>query len=83
MNLKVKIRYFALYRDLSGKSDEILDVNEGSTLATLLDSVKKVHPIFEKQPGEFLLALNEEYAERDAVLSEGDEVAIFPNVSGG
>lgn len=81
--MKVRIRYFALYRDLSGKSDETVEIKEGSTLRNLMDAVKEVHPILGKQTGEFLLALNEEYANQETVLNEGDEVAIFPNVSGG
>lgn len=83
MKLKVKIRYFALYRDLSGKSDETMDLKDGSTLDSLLDEVRESHPIFSKQSGEFLLAVNEEYAAPETVLKDGDEVAIFPNVSGG
>lgn len=81
--MKVKIRYFALYRDLSGKSDETMDLKDGSTLDSLLDEVRESHPIFRKQSGEFLLAVNEEYAAPETVLKDGDEVAIFPNVSGG
>lgn len=81
--MNVKVRYFALYRDLSGKSDESISLDDGSTLESLLKEVKRSHPIFEKQPGQFLLAVNEEYARPDTVLKEGDEVAIFPNVSGG
>ena len=81
--MRVKIRYFALYRDLSGKSDEVMDISEGSTVQAILDAVKRAHPIFEKQQGEFLLAINEEYASGNTVIKEGDEVAIFPNVSGG
>lgn len=81
--MKVKIRYFALYRDLSGRSDETLDLEDGSTLTKLLEEVKKSHPILKQQSGQFLLAVNEEYAAPETVLREGDEVAIFPNVSGG
>lgn len=81
--MKIKIRYFALYKDLSGTSDETVNLSDGATLSNLLEEVKKSHPIFDKQSGQFLLAVNAEYAEPEKVLREGDEVAIFPNVSGG
>lgn len=81
--MKIRVRYFALYRDLAGKPDETVSMEEGSTLGSLLEQVKGSHPLFNKQQGQFLLAVNEEYAEPEKVLREGDEVAIFPNVSGG
>lgn len=83
MKLKIRVRYFALYRDLSGMSDETLELSEGTTLGRLVEEVKRTHPIFNKQSGQFLLAVNESYADVSAVLNDGDEVAIFPNVSGG
>lgn len=83
MSLKVRIRYFALYRDLSGKSEETLNVDEGTSVGNVLESVRDAHPIFRKQGGNVLLAVNEEYADPETVLMDGDEIAIFPNVSGG
>ena len=35
------------------------------------------------EPAGLLYALNQEYAERDRLLAEGDEVAVIPPVSGG
>lgn len=81
--MKVRIRYFALYRDLTGVDEEELNVADNSSLGVLVNEVKDLHPIFRSQPGEFLLAVNAEYSPSNRVLSEGDEVAIFPNVSGG
>ncbi len=81
--MKVRVRYFALYRDLAGREEEEINLVDGSSLDVLMNEVKQSHPIFSKQSGEFLLAVNAEYAPREKVLTEGDEVAIFPSVSGG
>jgi molybdopterin converting factor small subunit len=34
-------------------------------------------------PGNILMAVNQEYAEADQFVSDGDEVAFFPPVTGG
>ncbi len=83
MNMRIKVRYFALYRELAGTEQEFVTVQEGSSLGRLLEGVRKAHPILDKQAGELLLAVNAEYSPADRVLTDGDEVAIFPSVSGG
>ena len=34
-------------------------------------------------PDKILIAVNQEYASDDAVISDGDEIAFFPPVTGG
>jgi molybdopterin synthase catalytic subunit len=55
-----------------------LDVPEGATVADVWPGLG-----LGEEPGGRLYALNKSYVERTAALSEGDEVAVIPPVSGG
>jgi len=67
---------FARYRDLLGFDRQ--DLRLAPTLGALL-----ADPRFAKLPKNALLAVNQEFADRDAALKDGDEVALLPPVSGG
>lgn len=72
----ITVRCFARYRVLLG-FDEI-QVPPASTLAQLLEA-----PRFHALPQDALLAVNQAFAPRETALSDGDEVALMPPVSGG
>lgn len=74
----VTIRAFARYRELLGFQHLEVPLPEPSTLAALL-----AEPRFAALPAEALLAVNQQFAERDQALRDGDEVALMPPVSGG
>jgi molybdopterin synthase catalytic subunit/molybdopterin converting factor small subunit len=74
--VRVTVRLFAGLRERAGTAR--LDV----------DGVERIDDIWAKlglgdEPAGLLYALNREYADRDAALREGDEVAVIPPVSGG
>jgi MoaE-MoaD fusion protein len=72
----VEVRLFAGLRELAGWSQRRL---EGA------DRVSDVWPLLDlgEEPAGLLYAVNREYAGRDRALSDGDEVALIPPVSGG
>lgn len=73
MNVTVKL--FAGLRERAGWSEREIDA---STLAEVWPALG----LGEEPPG-LLYAVNREYAERTKALSDGDEVALIPPVSGG
>ena len=76
--MKVTVKLFAGLRDRAGWSRRELELPDGAKL-------KDVWPELElgEQPRGIHYALNKGYADKSAVLSEGDEVALIPPVSGG
>ncbi|MGE8469266.1 molybdopterin converting factor subunit 1 [Pseudomonas putida] len=81
--MKVKVMYFARYRELLGVDSERL---EGDF--TVIDDVRKVlvgkggqYALLAEQ--NLMCARNEELCKLDEPLEEGDEVAFFPPVTGG
>ncbi|GAA0136688.1 molybdopterin converting factor subunit 1 [Paenibacillus sp. YSY-4.3] len=76
----IRVLYFAGLRDLTGKSEELIDRPEW-TVRELTDWVIAAYPEFKHKA--IFVAVNEEYARPDDVIQAGDTVAIIPPVSGG
>ena len=74
--MSVHVKLFAGLRERAGWSERELD---------RVDRVADVWPALGlgDEPQGLLYAVNKEYAERDRPLSDGDEVALIPPVSGG
>jgi molybdopterin synthase sulfur carrier subunit len=84
--VRIEVKYFALLREAAGKGSETVELSqEAPCLGDLLDTLERrgerLGEVLRARP--VLCAVNMEYAGRDAVLREDDEVAIFPPVSGG
>jgi molybdopterin synthase sulfur carrier subunit len=83
----VKILYFAWLRTKIGLSEETLDLPEGvETVAALLAYLKARGPRFAdalKDLAVVRVAINQNYVGPEHPLAAGDEVAIFPPVTGG
>ena len=76
--MKVTIRLFAGLRERAGWSARELELPDGA-------KVKDVWAELDlgEQPRGIHYALNKGYADKSAVLADGDEVALIPPVSGG
>jgi len=73
--VKVRVRLFAGLRERAGWSEREVDASRVGEVWAALD-------LGDEPPG-LLYAVNQEYAERDRPLADGDEVALIPPVSGG
>ena len=81
--MRVTIRLFARLRDIAGASDLVRDVPAGSTVSAVWDGLVREFPDFVSYTDAVSTAVNEEYARIDSALSDGDEIAFLPPVSGG
>ena len=81
--MQVKLLFFASLKDIVGSRQLDLDVPSGATVNDLLERLESRYPGLRRYRSIVLTSLNEEYVERHAVVSDGDEVALFPPVSGG
>lgn len=83
MTIRVRVRLFAIQRELVGAREVPLDIAEPATVDGAWTALVAVHPGL--APGrEFVrFARNGDYADPDTRLSDGDELAIIPPVSGG
>jgi MoaE-MoaD fusion protein len=76
--MRVTVRLFAALRERAGVRERALELAEGATVADVWDPLD-----LGDEPAGLLYALNRAYVERATVLSDGDEVAVIPPVSGG
>jgi molybdopterin synthase sulfur carrier subunit len=76
----VRLRFFASLRERLG-AEMTRQVPRGSTVEAVWDAIAAEHPDVARTQVRFAVA--ERYVEPDYVVSAGDEVAVFPPVSGG
>ena len=81
--MRVVVRYFAAHKEIAGIAEERLEVPEGTTVAGLLDRVFSIHPQLEGLRRDTVVSLNRGVGTDDIVLTEGDDVALFPPIAGG
>jgi molybdopterin converting factor small subunit len=81
--MTVNIRVFARLREQMGRSSWNESVSEGTTASQLIDML--VHRESSIRPFARVLrvAINDEWAQGDRELQEGDDVALLIPVSGG
>jgi len=84
--MKVRVLYFARLREVFGLGQETLELASPATLADLLEALRARGAVWAEElaPGRaYRVALNQDIVGTEAPLSEGDEVAVFPPVTGG
>lgn len=83
----MKILYFAWLREHIGKSEEDqTPPSDVATVADLLDWLAGLGPGHAKALENrtvVRVAVNQEFAEGDAAVTTGDEIALFPPMTGG
>jgi molybdopterin converting factor subunit 1 len=80
--MNITIKFFALGRELVGKSALTLSLEDGASVEEAITLLQAEYPNFAKLPS-FLTAVNTRYVERTVKLNNNDELAIIPPVSGG
>lgn len=81
--MKIKVKFFASYREAVGMDELDLEMEGGSNVSQLLEAVKALHPAIGELIEPLIVSVNKEYADFNKVLKDGDEVALLPPVSGG
>ncbi len=82
----LKVLYFASLREKLGTSGESVALPAAPTVAGLVDALRARGGAWAESLAEgkrWRVAVNQEMAGLDAALKVGDEVAIFPPVTGG
>ncbi len=82
MNATISIRYFALLRDLAGKSAESLSIDSGATASRVYMTLAEKYG-FPLGLSDIRVAVNDDFATTDHPLSDGDRLVFIPPVAGG
>jgi molybdopterin converting factor subunit 1 len=81
--VRVKVLFFGRLKDVVGRSEQSLDLNDASTIEQLFALYSKRVPELGKYRSSVVASRNQEFAAWDTLLYSGDEVAFLPPVSGG
>jgi molybdopterin synthase catalytic subunit len=83
MAIRVRTRLFARLREEAGTDCVDLEMPEGSTVADVHAALRARFPGLEPDRRLMRPAVNQDYADWDTRVGDGDEVALIPPVSGG
>lgn len=81
--MKLRVLFFSVLRDITGTDEIAVELPAGSAMADLLAQIENRWPKLRDWAPSMLLALDQSYVKRDAVLHDGGEVALMPPVQGG
>ena len=78
--MQVSVKYFASLREVIGEANSVVDIEEGTSVDSLWQSIIKRKNI---EFDNVMMTVNMEYVKSEQQLMTGDEVAFFPPVTGG
>jgi molybdopterin synthase catalytic subunit/molybdopterin converting factor small subunit len=81
--MQVKVRLFARYREAAGRDRIELELPEGGTVEAAWDAVSSRFPVLSPYRPFTLFAVANDYVGADRPLAPGEELCLFPPVSGG
>ena len=81
--MRVRVHLFARYREATGQGQVDLELPENGTVETAWSAVVDRHPQLAQYRPFTLFAVGHDYVEPDHLLKPGDELSLFPPVSGG
>jgi MoaE-MoaD fusion protein len=81
--VRVRVLFFGAARETARSAELELELKAPASAASALAEVLERYPDLRRFGRSLLLAVNQEYAREDMEVREGDELAVFPPVSGG
>lgn len=82
-NYKIKVKLFAILRELVGEREIIITVPTGTTVNKLNNEILKKYPQLKSFSNKFVTSVNCKVTSGDTIISSKDEIALLPPVSGG
>jgi molybdopterin converting factor subunit 1 len=77
------VRLFARLREIAGAAELTRDVKADATIGAVWRELVREFPEMARYERSISSAVNADYARMDQAVSDGDEVAFLPPVSGG
>jgi molybdopterin synthase catalytic subunit len=81
--MMIHVLFFGVLKELVGRSNDSVDLHKGARVEDVLAYYERQVPRLASMRRSLAISVNQEYARADRTLSEGDEVAFLPPVSGG
>ena len=81
--MQIKVLFFGQLRDVCGGPEDRLELAAGARAADVFKHYAARFPKLQAMARSIVLARNQEFTTPDAELSDNDEIALLPPVSGG
>ena len=81
--MKVRVRLFAMAKQVAGRDSVELDLPEGATIAQLREQLGARVPQLSGIVAQMMFAVDVQYANDQTRIPPGADVACIPPVSGG
>lgn len=82
--MQIRLLFFSTLRDIAGTDELDYEIpSSGLSVEDLLQQLFAKYEDLESWQDKLLIAVNCNYANLDAMVSPGDEVALMPPVQGG
>ena len=81
--MTIGVKLFAIVREAAGASALTMELPDGATVADAREELLRRLPAAAPHLRGCAFAVNRNYSTESARLSDGDEVAVIPPVSGG
>ena len=81
--ITVRLLWFSVLAEHRGTREERISLPAGTTANDLQRTLAADFPKLAEYDGQVRLALNQEFADEDTPLQDGDEIAFLTPVSGG
>ena len=81
--MRVKVLFFGMLRDIVGRAEEQIEVEDGARLQSVFERYAGEFPRLKELASSIVLACNHQFCDRSVTVNDGDEIAFLPPVSGG
>jgi len=81
--IHVRVLFFGAARDIVGLEELDLSLTSPFNTAAAKEQILTSYPDLRRFGNSLLIAVNQEYSQPDQQIHDGDELAVFPPVSGG
>jgi molybdopterin converting factor subunit 1 len=82
-NDKIKVRLFAILREMVGEREITITVPTGITVSYLNNEILKKYPQLKSFGNKFVTSVNCKVTSEDTIITSKDKIALLPPVSGG
>jgi molybdopterin converting factor subunit 1 len=81
--MKIEVTLFATLKERIGKRQIVIEIAEPVSVLRLLTEISNQYPQIKNSSSNLLVSVNQVFATKEQIIALGDEVALFPPVSGG
>ena len=81
--MKIMVKVFGRYKEITGKEIIQLDITDGNTLQDVINAFIKQYPTVQKDKNRMMVTKNKMLASFDTTITQEDEITLSPPVVSG